>query len=35
MGKGLSQIIFNNTNCFFDWIVSKLAKKIFLYQNND
>ena len=28
---GLSQIIFNNTNCLPNWLISKLAKEVFLY----
>ena len=32
---GLSQVIFNNANCSPNQLVSKLAKKIFSYQNDD
>ena len=32
---GLSQVIFNNPDCSPDRLVSKLAKEVFVYQNND
>lgn len=31
IGDGLSQVIFNNSNCFYDQLMNKLAKNIFLY----
>ena len=31
----MSWVIFNNPNCSPDWLVSKLAKKVFKYQDDD
>ena len=31
----LSWVIFNNPNYSLDWLVSKLAKEIFVYQDDD
>ena len=33
--NGLSKIIFNNSDCFFDQLVDKLAKEIFLYLDDN
>ena len=31
----LLQVIFNNPDCFLNWLVSKLAKELFAYQDDD
>ena len=31
----MSWVIFNNPDYFPDWLVSKLAKEVFTYQDND
>ena len=35
VADSLSWVIINNFGCFFDQLVNKLAKEVFLYQDNN